>query len=410
VEFTLTYTPEQESFREEVREWLGANVPDGLRRRPASPDESREQYLRRRELGRKLGTRGWLYPAAPPEYGGGGLDDSSILVLQEEMHRLDLDLPPYYDSGGLIGSSTILVWGTEEQKQQLLPPIYRGEVRTWQLLTEPQAGSDLAAVRLSARADGDHWVLNGQKIWIGSAHGTDRLWVLAMTDPAAPRHDNLGWFMIDANLPGISTQPQFVLADHGEGSGDEGHKNSVFFDNVRVPADALIGGANNGWRVATTHLEVEHGALGMFRQDHTWDRLLAYCRTRTRDGRPLLEHDDIRDGLADIYARTHTMALLGQRNFWLRSSGRRQTYEGSQLVYLTKTTGLWLTQAILDVLGPAALTNDAVRGAMAGYAELQAREGIVAMHPGGTADIQRVIISRRLGVGGRQPEKAGRLS
>lgn len=410
MEFKLTYTPEQDAFRREVREWLGANVPEGLDRRPASKGESYELYLRRRDLGRKLGAKGWLYPAAPAQYGGGGLADSAVFVLQEEMHRRGLDLPPYYDAGGLIGSNVIRVWGTEEQKEQFLPAIYRGEVRTWQLLTEPHAGSDLAAARLSAVQHGDDWVLNGQKIWIGSAHGADRMWVLAMTDPAAPRHKNLGWFMVDANLPGISTQPQYVLGDHGEGGADEGHKNSVFFDDVRVPADALIGGANNGWVVASTHLEVEHGALGMFRKDHTWDRLLAYCKAETRNGRPLLEDQDARDLLAEIYMRTEAVRLLGQRNFWMQTARRHQTYEGSQLVYVTKTTNLWLTQAIVDVVGPAGLTYDPVYGAMEGHAERQARDGIVGMHPGGTADIQRVIIARRLGVGNRVPEKAGALS
>src|SRR5918999_924283 len=111
--------------------------------------------MQRRELGRRLGEKGWNYPLGPREYGGGGLDGEPPLILEEEADRLDLSLPPYYDSGGRLGSASVLVWGTEEQKRRFLPPIYTGEVRTWQLLSEPGAGSDLAGVQTTALRDGD---------------------------------------------------------------------------------------------------------------------------------------------------------------------------------------------------------------------------------------------------------------
>ena len=202
----------------------------------------RDIYLMRRELGRKLGAKGWLYPSGEKKYGGGGLDLDQIIVLEEETARLGLGLPPYYDSGGKMGSASIRVWGTEEQKQRFLPPIYKGEVRSWQLLTEPSAGSDLAGVRTTAIRDGDVYVLNGQKIYIGSHHGADRYWTIAVTDPKGKRHQNVSWFMIDAALPGIDAQPLHMLSAQSEGETDEfGHKNIIFFDNVRVPADCLVG-------------------------------------------------------------------------------------------------------------------------------------------------------------------------
>ncbi len=122
----------------------------------------------------------------------------STIILEEEADRIGLSLPPYYDSGGRLGGATILVWGTEEQKQAMLPPIYTGEVRTWQLLTEPGAGSDLAGVQTTAIRDGDEYVINGQKIFVGSDHGADRIWMIAVTNPGAKRHENVSWFMIDA--------------------------------------------------------------------------------------------------------------------------------------------------------------------------------------------------------------------
>jgi alkylation response protein AidB-like acyl-CoA dehydrogenase len=277
-------------------------------------------------------------------------------------------------------------------------------VRSWHLRSEPGAGSDLAGVRATAIRAGDGYVLHGQKIFVGSAHGAERFWVIAVTDPGGKRHENVSWFMIDAHLPGITVQPQVLLSNHGEGEADTGHKNTVFFDDVVVPADALVGGENNGWRVAATHLELEHGARGNIRRSRMWDRVLAHYRER----RPaMLDEDEQREALAEIYLRLETVRLLGTRNFWLHATGAPTSYEGSQLAYVQKTIGLWLTGALLDLLGPAALTDDDTLGALDGFAELQQRDGIVDMHPGGTTDVQRLIMARRLGVGGTGRGAAG---
>jgi hypothetical protein len=408
VDFDASDTAEQQRFRQEVRAWLEANVPPELRR-PAGPGEGLARYRQLRALGRALGARGWLYPRAPAEYGGGGLDVDRCVILEEEADRLDLSLPPYYDSGGRLGAATILVWGTEEQRRAFLPPIYRGEVRTWQLLTEPGAGSDLAGVAMTARRDGDHYVLRGQKIFVGSDNGAERLWLIAVTDPGGRRHENLSWFMIDADLPGISVQPMALMGTGGEGGTDSAVKNTVFFDDVRVPAFALVGGENQGWRAASTHLELEHGAGGRIGRNRVWERLLRYCQETKRDGIPLVQHPDVRDLLTDIFARVEVQRLFGLRNFWLTYARRPRSYEGPQLSYWRKTTGLWMTGAILEAVGPAALTTDPAWGSPEGFLELQQRNGIIAVHPGGTADIQRVSMARRIGIGRTSREAAGEV-
>ena len=137
MDFEVTYTEEQQRFRREVRAWLEANVPADITRKAASKEDGYRRYRELRALGQKLGAKGWLHPRAPVPYGGGGLDVDHTIILEEEVDRFDLSLPPYYDSGGRLGAATVLVWGTEEQKQAFLPPIYTGRVRTWQLLTEP---------------------------------------------------------------------------------------------------------------------------------------------------------------------------------------------------------------------------------------------------------------------------------
>ena len=168
MDFELRFTPEQEAFRKEVQGWLKDNVPEGMES-PADPGQlTAAGYQKQRELGRKLGEKGWLYPTFPKEYGGGGLSPEETLILDEETDRYGLTLPPYYDSGGKLGAASILVWGSEEQKRHFLPLVLKGRIRTWQLLTEPEAGSDLAGVRSAAVRDGDDYVINGQKIFVGS--------------------------------------------------------------------------------------------------------------------------------------------------------------------------------------------------------------------------------------------------
>jgi alkylation response protein AidB-like acyl-CoA dehydrogenase len=409
MDFEVTYTEEQQRFRQEVRAWFEANVPPGITRRPSSSSDSCENYQQRRTLGRKLGAKGWLYPLAPKDYGGGGLDLDRAIILEEEADRCDLSLPPFYNSGGTLGAPTILVWGTEEQKRTFLPPIYQGEVRVWQLLSEPEAGSDLAGVKMRAVRQGDAYVLNGQKIFIGSDHGTDWMWTLAVTDPTGERHQNLSWFMVDARLPGITVQPMDLLGS-GEGGADSGHKNTIFFEDVRVPASCLVGGENNGWRVASTHLELEHGGGGRIGRNRLWEQLLRYCRETSRDGRPLTEDQDVRDILADVYIKGEVGRLFGLRNFWLTYARRPKSYEGPQLSLYRKLAGLWMTGAILEAVGPAALTTDSTWGAEDGFLESQQRNGIVAMHPGGTADIQKVSMARRIGIGRTTREAAGTVA
>ena len=410
MDFEPTYTPEQEEFRQEVRGWLAENVSPDIAHPPDSINITEEQYQLRRGLGRKLGEKGWLWATAPEEYGGGGLSLDHAVVIEEELDSYGLTVPPYYDSGGRLGGASIMVWGTEEQKQTFLPPIFRGEVRTWQLLTEPEAGSDLANAKMSAERDGDDYVINGQKIYVGSSLGCDYMWTITCTDNEAPRHQNLGWFMIPATLPGITIQPMELLISGGESGAGSGVKNTVFFDNVRVPAFNLIGGENEGWKVATTHLELEHGTGGRIARNWLVDHLFEYCRENQRNGQPLTKDPDVRDKLIDIYVEAEIARLFNLRNYWMRHSKAEITYEGPQASYWRKMSGLRMSRSILDILGPSALTYDSQWGAADGHMEAHQRSAIVAIHPGGTADIQKLIMARRIGIGREVREQAGALA
>lgn len=410
MDFEPSYTQEQEDFRAEVQEWLDINVPKGIEHPADSADLTLEQYQLRRELGYKLGDIGWLWPTAPMEYGGGGMSVDYSVVLEEEIDKYGLSLPPYYDSGGRLGGNSIMVWGTEEQKLYFLPPILKGQVRTWQLLSEPEAGSDLANVKTTAVKDGDDYIINGQKVYVGSSHGCDYMWTITCTDSEAPRHQNLGWFMIPYNAPGITVLPMDLLSSAGESGAGSGVKNVVYFDNVRVPAFNLVGEENEGWKVATTHLELEHGTGGRIARNWLVDRVFDYCKDNNRRGRPLSQDSDVRDRLIDIYIDAEVGRLFQLRNYWMRHSKVNATYEGPQASYQRKTSGLRMAHAILDIMGPAALTKDPELGAGEGYFESHQRAAIIALHPGGTTDIQKVIMARRIGIGREIREQAGALA
>ena len=410
MDFELEWTPEQDAFRQEARAWIeqnGPHIPD----HPDPGNLTREEYELQREFGRKLGAKGWLYPTMPAEYGGGELSMELAMALEEELDRYNMPLPPYYDTGGKLGGVAILVWGTEEQKAYFLPMILHGEIRTWQLLTEPESGSDLASVRTTAIRDGDEYVVNGTKIFVGSSHGAEYSWMIVVTDPDAPRHENLGWLMMPMDLPGITVEQMDLLFVGGERGAASGIKNTVYFDNVRVPAFNLVGGEGNGWKVAGTHLEIEHGLLrSAVRDDPLTERVFDYARNARRGGKPLLDDQDARNRLVDFYIDAEVTRLLHFRNYAWRGQGRQLTYEGAQAYLYQKRGQLTKARAVLDVMGPQALVEAPDEWAAAGgHIEVHQRGSIVDQHPGGTAEIQRVIIARRLGIGRDVREEPGTL-
>ena len=410
MDFELRFTPEQEAFRKKVQGWLKENLPEGMES-PADPGQlTASGYQKQRELGRKLGEKGWLYPTFPKEYGGGGLSPEETLILDEETDRYGLTLPPYYDSGGKLGAASILVWGSEEQKRHFLPLVLKGQIRTWQLLTEPEAGSDLAGVRSAAVRDGDDYVINGQKIFVGSTHGAEYLWMIVNTDPDGKRHENLSWFMVPMDLPGITVSQMDILFAGGERGAASGAKQTVYLEDVRVPAFNLVGGENNGWKVAGTHLELEHGLMQSSNTgQEVLERVFRLCGEQQRDGKPLSQDPSVRELLVDMYIDGEIGRLLNLRNFWIRAVHRPLTYEGPQSYLHTKRSALRTAKAVQKILGPHALTNDEEWGLEDGHVEVHQRGAIVAQHPGGTAEIQKVIMARRLGIGRAAREKAGVL-
>ena len=405
MDFSLEYTPGQEAFAGEVRQWLKANLPEGMTT-PADPAKlSYEQWQKRRELARRLGEKGWLGPTFPKEYGGGGLTIDHAIVIEKELSEYGMSLPPYYEPGIRLAAPSVSVWGTDEQKARYLKPILRGEVVTWQLFTETGAGSDLAGLKTKAIRDGDEFVVNGEKIFVGGLHDVDQFWLLAQTNPAGQRHKNLGMFIVPSHLPGITITPLDLIAAGGEGGVSPGRKNRVEFEDVRIGAACLIGPETGGWGVANSTLEIEHGGSGGLFTHRVADRFISYCQTDPGMIHRLRSNPELGERLVGVYIDAQVERLFALRNYWIRHARKERTYEGNQYSYFRKMFGVRLAGAMLDILGPYALTNDDQIGVEEGLFECHQRAGIITA-PGGSAEIQKVRMARRIGIGRSTKEQA----
>jgi len=390
MDFELSYSVEQEAFRKEVQDWLVVNLPKEFEDSvpPDAQDYTLEHFNFAREFRKKLGAQGWLAPTWPKEQGGGGLTVAHQIVLEEEMARHEI--PSVGDLGLTLGAPAINAWGTEEQKKRILPAILKGEIVVWQVFTEPGAGSDLASLKTRAVEDGDDYVLNGNKIFVGSKYTADYLYTLAVTDPEAPRHQNIGAFIIPAETAGVSVHQLDLIAGGG--------KRAIFFDDVRVPKENMLGGRGQGWWVAQTTLELEHGGGGAVApRNQLVDELIDHVRTTKVNGRRVGDDPDVRRRVVEAYITAERIRLIGLRNYWMRNAGVKQTYEGSQFSLTRKMFMPALASTMLEVLGPLALIKD--RKWAPGRAQFEDwQRASTATHPGGTIEVQKVIMARQMGL------------
>lgn len=416
MDFSLEYSKNQEEFAKEVRAWLEENIPEGWVNRRDPDKLTFEQWQKRRELARKLGARGWLYPQYPKEYGGGGLDASRSAVLAREFAGKGLAFPPHYDSGTLAAPA-ILSTGTEEQKKRFLPPILKGEAFTWQLFTEPEAGTDEANQQTNAlhhTQEKDFFIVNGQKIFVGSTYGPpDQFLLLTRSDLQAQRHENLAMFLAPANLPGITITPldlftSGLLSQINGPSADiaPGRKNQVFFDNVRIHESYLIAAERDGWRVTGATLAVEHGErergdVGRAEGGGRWispnilvEKFLEQCRNNPRVRESLRNDPQLIEAVVNVYIDAQISRLFTIRN----AAGKGGRYGGPQLQLHTKMSGSRLISNMAKVLGPYVLTDDIEWSLDDDIFEVGQRAGL-CFAPAGTPEASKIIISRGLGIG-----------
>ena len=388
MDFAYTYTDDQEEFRKEVRSWLEENIPAEMRAPVDRMELSQEQYDYWRETHKVLAEKGWLYPTYPKEYGGGGLTGEHETILQEEFRRARV-VPGFTNA---LVFPTLLVWADDQQKDKFLKPLLSADKVAFQNFSEPNAGSDLASLQSRAVRDGDDFILNGQKIWISGVGEPDYLFGPFMTDPDAPRHRNLGYFMAPFPADGLSQERMDLL------SGDD--QSVFFFDNVRVPGDHLIGGDHQGWQVTQTTLEVEHGGRGQaYPQDEALDNLLEYVKTAPSNGGAVGDDPLIQQEAAAAYIDSHVHGLMNLRNYGMYRSRQEMTYHGSQTSMFGKLYKIKNADRARDIMGMYSLCGtDEPRAPFGGEPEVYQRGSLVGAHPAGTVEIQKVIIARRIGI------------
>jgi len=256
-----------EDFRREVRAWFEAEYPRELRFLL-----HRARWLEMRDWWRKLDAKGWIAPNWPREWGGMALDAGKMVIYIEELERHGIARAP--DQGITQVGPLIMRFGTEAQKSHFLPRTRSGEYLWCQGYSEPNAGSDLASLQTAAVLEGEHFVVNGQKIWTTLADDATHIYLLARTDKAAKKQEGISFFLVDLKTPGITLRPILNLAGHGEFC-------QVFFDNVRVPRDALVGKLHDGWTVAKALLGFERLGIGSPRRpQYALNRLELVARAK----------------------------------------------------------------------------------------------------------------------------------
>ncbi len=385
----LNLTPQEQQFRDEFRAWLESNIPADWQAYESRDEESsRERFEFLRVWQKKMFEAGWVGIHWPKEYGGRGVTIIEQAVFIEEMARAQA--PPLINVLGLsLLGPTLINYGTEEQKQRFLSNILSADEIWCQGYSEPNAGSDLAALRSEAVLDGDHFIVNGQKTWTSFGHYADYCFAVVRTDPDAPKHKGLTYMLIDMHSPGVSLRPLKQMTGESE-------FNEVFFENVRVPVENVVGCVNDGWNIAIATLMFERGTLGASLQitfKRQIERLIELSHKLTRNGRPASEDSLIRQKLAQMYTEIEIFRMNQMRTLTRMSKTGVPGPEGSIQKIFWSEMNQRMQQVAMEMLGPyGQLTREgdyAVDHGQWAHAYLRSRGNTIEA---GTSEIQRNII------------------
>ena len=392
MDFTLT--PEQQSFRDEVRDWLKRNLPRSwVERLHGGSDIPRpDAYKFLRHWQGKLNEAGFMGLTWPKESGGRGLTFMEEMILQQEMALAKA--PPVLNilAVGMAGP-TIIAYGTEEQKKRYPPKMLSCEEIWCQGYSEPNAGSDLASLQTRAVKEGEYYVVNGQKVWTSLAHMADWMMLLARTDPDAPKHKGITYFLLDMKSPGVTVKPLKQITGDAE-------FNEVYFDNVRIHESHILGGLNNGWGVGLTTLMYERLALGFgiqVRLRIALDALVELARHTVKNGVPVTKDPVMRQKLAQMWIDTEVFKYTGARAITKLLKGELPGPEASTGKMMWVEGHQRLQELAMEIEGPfSQLTQGspwAVAGGLWQHTFLRSRANSIE---GGTTEIQRNIIGERV--------------
>jgi 3-oxocholest-4-en-26-oyl-CoA dehydrogenase alpha subunit len=378
-------SPEHAAFRQELRDFLAAELPrEDWDMRNDRDELTPEQSEFTRRFRKKLAERGWLTMGWPAEFGGAGASYMTQTVYMEEMSSSGA--PGAYDQGVWLAGPALMMHGTEAQQDRWLPPMKTADVGWCQLFSEPGAGSDLASLQTRAYRDGDEYVINGQKIWTSGAQHADWGIMLARTDPDAPKHRGISYFMLNMKSPGVTIRPLVnMMGSH--------HFTEVFLEDVRVPVDCLIGEENRGWYIATTTLDQERSSINRVVMTRTTlGGLVDYVREQPA----LRARAEIRHELAERHLEFEIGRWLCYRVAEMQSKGLVPNSEAS----VSKIFGTELQRQMgitgMRVLGmPGQVEPPSKYAPLKGRVERWALAAPSYTIAGGTSEVNRNIVATR---------------
>jgi len=374
-------------FRSQVRSLVRQHFPDG-----GDPNaDMMEADTGGRNSGwrKALVDRGWFAPHWPKEYGGGGMSPGEQFIFNEEL--AGARVPSVGGSGVSMIGPILIMYGSEALKQEHLGRITSGEAIWCQGYSEPGSGSDLASLQTRATRDGDDFVLNGQKIWTSGGHRANWMFMLARTDPDAPKHRGISMFLMDMKSPGVNVRPLINMAG-------QHHFNEVFFDNVRVPATNMIGEENRGWYVGATLLDFERSNIGSsINLHHTVMDLITFAKEAAAQRSPTVKiTETVKAELADRLIEADVCKLISYRIISMQKRGQVPNYEASMNKMFRSETAQRTARTGTKLLGMYAhLYRDEQRAPLQGRLAATYLGSVSATIAAGTSEIQRNIIATR---------------
>ena len=333
-------TEEQKKFRQEVRDFLEGEIRQGLW------EPSCDAWIMGYDLEftKRVAQKGWIGLTWPKEHGGQGRSFIDRLILTEEMLRHGAPAACHWFADRQIGGA-IVHYGTEEQKRELLPRIIKGEPIVGLGMSEPEAGSDLASLKMKAVEDGDDYIIDGQKVWTSGGSHMNWIYLVARTDPNVPKHKGISEFVVDTSLPGITVSP---IVDITGGV----HFNEVFFDSVRVPKRYLIGEKNGGWKQILNQLDYERSGMERLMANYPlFAALIEYAKETKRNGKLLAEDPVIRSRLAQLKIEFEIGRLLMSRVALVMDEGRAPNWESSMAKAYGTAFEQRLAGTAMEILG-----------------------------------------------------------
>jgi 3-oxocholest-4-en-26-oyl-CoA dehydrogenase alpha subunit len=384
----LAYTPDQERFRAEVRDYFERLMTPEVQSALASMED--EQDSTYRDVIRRIGRDGWLTVSWPEEYGGRGLSAMESYIFFDETQRLGVPIP--FLTTNTVGP-TLMSFGTDEQRERFIPGIARGDIHFSIGYSEPGAGTDLAALQTRAERDGDHYVVNGQKMWTSLIHHADYVWLAVRTDPDAKKHKGISIVIVPTDAEGFSWTPVRTLGG--------GFTSATYYQDVVVPVANLVGEENQGWQLITNQLNAERVSLssaGVVQRK--LDEVRAWAQqTKLPDGRRVVDQEWVQLNLARVRAKLAYLQLLNWQVAWGATQGQLDPADASAVKVFGSEFYIEAYRLLMEVLGqdavvckgsPGAVLRDSLERAM--------RSTLILTFGGGTNEIQRDIIAM-LGLG-----------